>query len=222
MKTKPNADTERASERAFAEALFVKEFADDPLAQRIMSHVALWPRKVEDLEPIAKRLRWKASYSRGRSRTWDEIRLAPPVQALLDLLLPALAGRDSRPFRLFAQAIDAAESQFPDCKLAYHALALAHELGARPAPFNEKGESLVPFDIPDEQKRAMIEEICGPLELANAGPLCVPISQSQFLRRVEKLIERQISAPQFHRLCERLNITFAKDPRRGGRPRKRK
>src|SRR5689334_8267226 len=81
----------------FNTALFGK-FASDQLARRIVSTVILWPKNERDLGKVVKVLRWTARYSRNRRRTFTEARICPPVEALLGILLPALAGRDSNPF----------------------------------------------------------------------------------------------------------------------------
>jgi hypothetical protein len=46
----------------------------------------------------------------------------------------------------------------------------------------------------------------------------LPISQSEFKRRVEKRSGLSIDSGQFHRVYHRLGFTCATDPKRGGRP----
>src|SRR5437660_2357389 len=82
-------------------ALFGK-FARDQLARRIFVLVTFW--KGEGVQ-AARRIEFDAKQKAN----------------LLEILVPALDKRDSTPFRLFAEAVDALNSaKFPDKPIHFH------------------------------------------------------------------------------------------------------
>jgi hypothetical protein len=205
--------------------------ASDPLARQIFSCVSLWPTfenekaqkefgeysvatkftKSHWIGNYAKVLRWTAKRADGRRHHFTETRIHPAIEAVLDILVPALCRRDSTPFKFFVEAIEAMKDcNFPDLPVALHALNLACELTGRAPHFNDTGEPLEA----DELAKELNSAIASPVELI------VPSGESKFRREVEKRSKQQIEAGNFNRLCRDLKITFAKDPRKGGRKRK--
>lgn len=209
---KPNTGIEAKAARALFGDL------NDPRGQQIFSTVALWPdseRKLSDsVGNYAKIARWTTKRN-GRRQQFIEARIHPAVDAVLDILVPALCQRDATPFKLFANAIEATKSaKFPDLPVALHALNIACELGGYAPPFNLTGERSAAesdeiSDEPAELKRL-------PDEITS---LKVPVIESEFLRRVAARSKQAIDPGRFNRLCRDLNITCAKDPRKGGRRR---
>src|ERR1035441_1002512 len=183
----------------------------NPNMQRASSFVALWPSEkdlTDRLGNYAQIVRWTAKRN-GRQQRFVEARFSPAIQALLDILVPALCNGDSKPFSAFAEAI---EQTTASDRVAKHALALASELTGRALPFNSTFEPLPDFysDLhePDDAK---------PLPDVGEG-FTVPMIRSEERRVVKKRSGKEnYDASNFLRICRNLKITFAKDPRNGGR-----
>lgn len=197
-------------------ALFSK--LANPRAQKIFSSVALWPdfeRALSDsLGNFAQVVRWTAMRD-GKRRQFTEARIHPAIDALLDIVVPALCRRDAEPFKEYAAAIEAMKSsRFPNLPVVWHTLNIACELTGHAPPFNAAGESLL-----EEHP-----ELCEPGELKavpdNAKGFKLPIIQAELHRRVEARSKQIIDRARFFDLCRRLKITCAKDPAKGGRKRK--
>ena len=197
-----------------AVAIFGKD-ASNPLAREIFSTAALWPQQenalTDSLGNYAQILRRTAKCANGRRKHFIEARIHPAIDAVLDIVVPALCKRDSTPFKLFAEAIEAMKSRsFPELPIAFHVLKLACELTGRDPHFNDTGEPLEADALAKELKNAV----------ASPHELIVPSDESKFRREVEKRSKQEIESGNFNRLCRDLKITFAQDPRKGGRKRK--
>lgn len=186
------------------EALF-GALARDPRARNLMSLVATWPaesafrfRPHSEIPRYAKVYRWTGKYRDGIKRQYTEAKLAPGLEDLLDILVPALCNRDPSPFYAMARAIEALNgAAFPEHPVAFHALNLAAGLTGHAPPFNAVGE---PVDAQPEDEP--LPEV-----------LTVPLSESEFRRKVERTSGQQTDAGSFHRLCKTLGIAFDPRPR---------
>jgi hypothetical protein len=186
--------------------LFGGKFDSDPLAQKIMSNIATWPKAKSDLTDrlgnYSQIVRWKARHGNKR-KTVFEARNHPAVDWLLDVIIPALCARDARPFRLIADAIETHKTNaFPAHQISLATIQLALELAALPMPFNDVGESA------DEE-----------IELPKI--IRVAVTESTLRRKLEKRLHLEINPGTFTRILKRHGIRCHKK-NSGGRGRKRK
>lgn len=174
-----------------ARAIFGKD-ADDQ--QRwIFQIVALWPKSVKE---------FGGRYADAKGR------IHPAIEALLDILVPALCQRDDTPFKMFAEST--ALLAHP---MAFHALNLACELTGYAPPFNKWGmESLTEI---------VHRSTANPLSTAAVSyypeSFCVPRTETAFLEEVKTRSGLEISGGYFNGLCRKLKITFTGNPAKGGR-----
>jgi hypothetical protein len=104
MKTKTPFSPKQSTGKNFAVVTYGKHAAN-PLAVRVFSTVADWPKKRGEI--------------RQRLRGIEDAR----VYAVLRILIPALCRRDPGRFRLFADAIEAVNgSAYPASQVHYQAL----------------------------------------------------------------------------------------------------
>jgi len=169
---------------AFETALFGK-FASDPLGRQIISTVALWPKSERDLSDhlgnYARIVRWTAKYSGGRRKRFTEARIHPAIDAVLDILIPALCMRDSTPFKLFADAIEATRyADFPRNRKLYAACHVAARLCGEAPAFNEFGEP--------EAEAALRRELGEPQTEASHN---LPVGFSEFMRRTQNFCAKR-------------------------------
>lgn len=210
MSRKQDFPPDNSGKENFAHALFGKR-ATDTQMQKIFSFAALWPSEKDltnRLGNYAQVVRWTAKRN-GRQQRFIEARFHPAIEAVLDILVPALCKRDATPFRLFADAIERTSASHV---VAHHALKLACELTGHAQPFNSTFEPLS-----DEHG-----ELCEPGDLKPlpdfASGFNLPVSQAEFRKSVKaRSNQKEIDPANFLRLCRALKITFAKDPRKGGR-----
>lgn len=205
-----------------ASALFGK-FGSDPLARRAFQFAALWPKTElefhDALGNYAKVVRTTAKYSKGRRKQFVEARIHPAIEEVLDILVPALCKRDSNPFRIFAEAIEANDcADFPANRKLHAACVVAARLNSEAPMFNEFGEL--------ESDAALRKELDESPVQAKRN---VPVGFSEFMRRAQDYCEKRWKmsrdswhAGTFHRECTAFGFSFTNDPRKGGRPSKSK
>jgi hypothetical protein len=197
-----------------ADKLFGKKFADDPQAREIMSNVATWPHATtaltDRLGNYARIVRRKARWGKKRV-TIVEARNHPAVEWLLDIIVPALCTRDSRPFRLLANAVETHKTNaFPASLITLTTCQLALELAGMAMPFNDVGEPNAEYELQ--------RELGTPVVLPEI--IRVPATESILRRKVEKRLVEEINPGTFTRILGRLGIRCRKDPHSGGRGRK--
>jgi hypothetical protein len=187
----------------FTSSLFGK-FADTSLARKVMSQVATWPRETKHVTYAAGSF---AHVVNSKSKK-HEARNHPAVEWLLDTLVPALCQRDSTPFRLMAEAIDAQNANaFPSKQEAAEILSAAYELAGLPPPFNMLGEARETVGEDSEISPAD----------ATHHSIRIPITESELRRVVEKRLGYEINPGTFTRQLGRLNIKCKKKPNSGER-----
>jgi hypothetical protein len=201
----------------------------NPRAQKIFSSVMLWPDSPKALSDslgnYANIIRWTTE-RRGKRKRFTEARIHPAIDALLEIIVPALCKGDPEPFSEYAAAIEARKfCQFPNLPVAFHALNIACELTGHAPPFNAAGEKQ-PIEIQETFEHGELKPVP---DFANGFNL--PVIQAEFRRKVEHRIERyrkqqlnpaqqnELDPSRFSDLCNRLKITCAKDPAKGGRKR---
>jgi len=215
-----------------AAALFGK-FGSDPLARRAFQFAALWPKTEREfcdaLENYVKVVRTKAKYSKGRRKQFVEARIYPAIEEVLDILVPALCKRDSNPFILFAEAIEANDrSDFPANRKLHAACIVAARL-TRDAPMLNEFGDLESEDSPHFNEFGELESDAAlRMELAEPplqAKLNVPVGFSDFMRCTQGYCEKRWKMPRdgwsngtFYRDCIAFGFSFAKDPHKGGQP----
>jgi hypothetical protein len=175
-----------------ARAVFGKN--DNERKRLIFQIVALWPKSVKEFQ---------GRYADNKGR------IHPAIEALLDILVPALCRREAIPFNIFAESTEMIAHP-----VAFLALNLACELTGYARPFNADGlESLTEI-----VHRVTADPYSTSPVSYYPETFRVPITQADFLRKIKDHSPgQQIDAGNFHRLCQNLKITFAKDPQKGGR-----
>jgi len=123
--------------------------------------------------------------------------------------MPALCNRDSEPFKLFAEAIEAQKSAaVPANRVCFAALHVAAEIAGITPAFNQFGDRALSDEDPD------------------AAECVLPIGFSEFKTEVEDYMrkawnrEQELNSGTFYRQCGALGIRFTTDTKHGGRPRK--
>jgi hypothetical protein len=184
-----------------ASAAFFGALSADPLVWPVFGYAANWPRNLSRLTDHLGNYAAVATYKRKRCSkpTLRAKLISPAVDAVLDILVPALCQRDPRPFRLFATAIEAAAPTKSNDRNGYAVRSLDH-YPAHPVHYYTL---CLAIRISGRSKQGHL-----------------PISQSVLRRRVEKLSCLKIDPGYFHRVCKSLGLIFRKDPNAGGRPQK--
>ena len=206
-------NTKKTSDRS---ALLFGKSAADPLACDIISNIATWPKRTAELTDrrgsFAQVVKWKARRGEKKRETIIEARNHPAVDWLLEIIIPALCARDSKPFRLIADAVETHKNNaFPANQIALTTCQLAVELAGLAMPYNAVGERLVNNDGQQED-----------IQLPNI--IRVPVTESELLRQVNKRLgwsEQDGENPgSFTRILKRLGIQCRKKSNSGGRGRK--
>ena len=209
----------KSVEENSAAALFGK-FGSDPLARRAFQFAALWPKTEQGLcdalGNYAKVVRTTAKYGKGRRKQLVEARIHPAIEAVLEILVPALCKRDPNPFKLFAEAIEAnsVAANVPANRKLHAACAVAARLTGDAPLFNEFGEM--------QSEAALRHELGEPPVKAKRN---LPVGFSEFMQLAQDFCEKRWQMPKdnwhagtFHRECVALGFSFTKDPSKGGRP----
>ncbi len=222
MSRKKQFSPGNSGEENSATALFGK-FGSDPLARRAFRFTALWPKTEREfrdaLGNYAKVVRTTAKYSKGRRKQFVEARIHPAIEEVLDILVPALCKRDSNPFRIFAEAIEADNcADFPANRKLIAACVVAARLNCKAPMFNEFGEL-----ESDAALRKELDE--SPVEPKRE----VPVGFSEFMRLTQDYCKKRWKMSgdswnpgTFFRDCIAFGFSFTKDPHKGGRPFKSK
>jgi hypothetical protein len=194
--------------------LFGKKFDADRLAQKVISQIVTWPRTksvlTDRLGNYAQVVRWKTR--QGKKRKIIEARNHPAVDWLLELIIPALCARDSRPFQLIADAIEAHKTNaFPANQIWSTTYNVARELAGLATPFNEVGEP----NAEDEIQRELGLPVNELPEI-----ICVPVTESVLRRKVEKRFGFEINPGTFTRILKSCSIRCHQEANSGGRGRR--